>query len=125
MGEINKLEIGLRVKELRGKLTQQEFANLLGVGRVSIARYETGERTPDAEFLFKAQQILGADIVYLLTGIRSMSVTEQLSPREAALLDNYRHVEDENDKKLIERAAFLAATTDEQQHETTTKKKRA
>lgn len=124
MGEINKLEIGLRVKELRGKLTQQEFANLLGVGRVSIARYETGERTPDAEFLFKAQQVLGADIVYLLTGIRSMPVTEQLSPREAALLDNYRNVEDESDKKLIERTALLAAKADEQ-HEATTKKKRA
>lgn len=60
-----------------------------------------------------ALALKGADVQYILTGIRTKPQETTLSPREAALLDNYRHVDDESDKKLIERTAFLAAKADE------------
>ena len=45
----------LKIKEFREKkgLTQQELANLVGVDRVSIARYESENRSPNHEILLK------------------------------------------------------------------------
>ena len=100
------------------------FAALGGASRHSQIDWEKGKSFPNAHVLAKWAEA-GADIQYIVVGIRSMPINQDtLTPREAALIDNYRHVEDESDKKFIERAAFLAATTDEQ-HEATTKKKTA
>jgi transcriptional regulator with XRE-family HTH domain len=46
---IDRLELGKRLAAIRqaaGK-TQQEIANAVGVDRVTVARWETGNRTPD------------------------------------------------------------------------------
>lgn len=43
-----------RLKELRiqNKLTQKQVSELLGISPSIISGYETGERTPSAEFFF-------------------------------------------------------------------------
>lgn len=107
---MNTDQIGLRVRNLRGEMSQQAFADLLEVGRVSITRYETGERTPDAEFLYKAYKKLGVDIVWLLTGERSNNLGSagNLSPRELVLIESYRAANDAG-KKVIESTAFFAS----------------
>ena len=38
--------IGSAIRDLRGLRTQQEFANLLGVSRITVARWETNETLP-------------------------------------------------------------------------------
>jgi transcriptional regulator with XRE-family HTH domain len=46
---IGRVELGKRLAAIRqaaGK-TQQEIANAVGVDRVTVARWETGNRTPD------------------------------------------------------------------------------
>jgi hypothetical protein len=53
---------------------------------------------------------LGADVNYILTG--EIGARETLPPREIALLDHYRH-SDEESKKVIEKVAFATAKPDE------------
>ena len=46
---------GDRLKQLRKekKLSQEEFANIIGVSRYTITKYETGEREPDIKTIIK------------------------------------------------------------------------
>jgi transcriptional regulator with XRE-family HTH domain len=38
--------IGIAIRDIRGLRTQQEFADLLGVSRITVARWETDEALP-------------------------------------------------------------------------------
>jgi transcriptional regulator with XRE-family HTH domain len=46
-------EIGARIVQIRGKTTQEEFAESLGVHKQTLGRYERGERIPDGDFISK------------------------------------------------------------------------
>lgn len=120
---------GDRLREVREAmgLSQQELADRCGVTMRSQRNYEKGERNPDSAYL-AAIAAAGADVLYLLTGQRqgglspmSMSQSQTnmdvvapassmrtLTPRQAALLDNYDG-SDEDGKRYIERAADLEA----------------
>jgi transcriptional regulator with XRE-family HTH domain len=89
-------------------LSQEKMAELGGAGKRTYCDYESGVSEPKASFL-TAIAAAGADVQYILTGIRTTPAITELNPREVALLDNYRHIEDENDKRIIERNAFLVA----------------
>lgn len=67
--------IGERLREERERLgySQIDFAGLAGVGRGSQANYEKGERSPDANYLAAVAEV-GADIAYIVTGIKSANV---------------------------------------------------
>ncbi len=95
-----------RIKEERERLglTQAEAGDRCGVSREIWGKYERGKAAPGGEVLFAFAQI-GGDIQYILTGQR---VSGTLPPREAALLDNYRHSDDQG-KRTIESVAGLAA----------------
>lgn len=61
-------EIGLRirvVRETRG-LTQEAFAKMVGITRVSLTRYEIGERTPNAVTIAAICEVTGISADYLL-----------------------------------------------------------
>ena len=58
---------GDRLKEARGALSQAEFGRIGGVQRNAQAKYETGERSPDAGYL-QALAAAGIDVAYILTG---------------------------------------------------------
>lgn len=72
-----------RLKEERVRLgyNQADFAAAGGVGRTAQINYEKGGRSPDSEYLLAIGQ-KGADIAYILTGIR------QLSGENGSLLEN-------------------------------------
>lgn len=72
--------------------------------KLAQINYEKGERQPDAAYL-AAIAAAGADVLYILTGQRTMPVGEVLKPDEAALLDNYRH-------SPKEQQVLLKATSD-------------
>jgi transcriptional regulator with XRE-family HTH domain len=65
----NTLEFGGRLAEERKRLSlnQTEFAKACGVKSASQFLYEKGDRTPNAEYLLKAQS-LGVRIDYLFAG---------------------------------------------------------
>ena len=62
------IQISKKIKEARvaKHLTQQEFADLLGSCRSTVANYELGRRNPSLEELVKIADILDVDTNYLL-----------------------------------------------------------
>ena len=95
-------------------LNQDQMAAAGGVAKRTYCNYEAGEREPMGGF-FSLIAGIGVDVQYILTGIRSNAVLPEsvtytvLNKREAALLDNYRHIADEGDKSVVERTALMAA----------------
>ena len=104
--------IGERIKEERERLgmTQPDFAAAAGAAKRTLIEWEKGKTSPTVVQLLALTSI-GVDAQYILTGMRS-SALPSLSPREAALLDNYRHIGDEEGKRYVEQSAQIAAKAD-------------
>ncbi|WP_322578893.1 helix-turn-helix transcriptional regulator [Rhodoferax sp.] len=102
------LKIGSRIRELRADMTQDAFAQKLGVARKTVTRWEAGAVVPDGASLLVLLLEFGADPKWLLTGQRDRADLLKLSNREIALLDNYENA-DADGKKIIEGTALLAA----------------
>lgn len=102
--------IGDRIKEERQRLglKQTEIAEKAGISREMWGKYERGIAIPGGEVLFSFAAA-GADIQYLMTGLRPH--TPDLSPRTAALVDNFENMADE-DKRAIERLAAAVQKPD-------------
>lgn len=60
--------IGERLAKLRGELSREEFAVILGISFASIGNYERGNRKLDAELLELIAEKTGADLNWLITG---------------------------------------------------------
>lgn len=71
-----KEDIGRRVKQVRGTLTQQSFAELLGVTRQTVADVESGRSFPTVPFLVAIATKCNICLNWLLSG-------EQCSAGEA------------------------------------------
>ena len=106
----------LRTERERLELSQQGLAEKCGVTARSQRNYESGERNPDSVYL-AAIAAAGADVLYILTGVRSgvaaaapvaAEPAAQLSRRALAVAQNYEATSEEG-KKIIEAAAFAAA----------------
>ena len=65
---MNNTIIGTRIAELRKSAgeKQEDLAEVLGCNRGSLANYETGKRTPDAEIIIKTAQHYGTTTDYIL-----------------------------------------------------------
>lgn len=62
-----KMRLGERIKKARkGKGTQAELAEQIGVHEMTIRRWESGERYPDADMLQKLAAALGTSVSYLM-----------------------------------------------------------
>lgn len=101
--------IGIRLKEERERLgaTQPVFAEVAGAKKRTLIDWEKGVSSPTAVQL-SALAGIGVDVMYVLTGQRVNSQPNALSPRETALLDNYRHC-DADGQSAVEQVAFVAS----------------
>jgi transcriptional regulator with XRE-family HTH domain len=81
--------IGLRLREVRGSMSQAEFAEQLGVAPPSISNYETGKRIPDAEFISKLIERFSIDPTWILLG--KIQGSSELRDDEAEVLSAYRN----------------------------------
>ena len=59
-------DFGNRLKTLRGKMSQEEFAKLLDISRGALSFYENGERMPNIEVVFKMCNVFNVSADYLL-----------------------------------------------------------
>jgi len=100
---MDSLHERLKEERIRLGLTQADFAEKGGVLRRAQVHYKSGERCPDGHY-FAAIAAAGADVQYILVGIRAMPINE----RHKALIDNYENT-DENGKRIIEATASAAA----------------
>lgn len=80
--------IGERLRDERAQLgmTQEKFASAAGVLRGAQVKYEKDERRPDADYL-AAIAAIGADVQYIVTGVRSDA---SLTPDERQLIALFR-----------------------------------
>lgn len=80
----------LREERLRLSMSQEAFGALAAVTKHSVINYEKGDRSPDGRF-FAAIAAAGADVLYILTGQRSVAVPAQalLPEGDRILLDNF------------------------------------
>ena len=99
--------IGARIRAVRGDTPQGEFANRYGLNRNTLGRYESGTNDPSASFLAALIEDFGVDANWLLLGVGEQPKPE-LTPREAALLDNYRHSPEEGKRSAEESVALFA-----------------
>ena len=72
---------GDRLKELRlsKKMTQDEFAFIMGLKKSTICTYEKEKRTPKYAIIQKYMEIFGVTAEYLI-GIDTLSVREDQEP---------------------------------------------
>lgn len=104
------MQLSDRLKAAREALglSQQGLADVGGVSLRSQQNYEAGLRNPDSAYL-AAIAAAGADVLYILTGQRSGGTSAvPATPRQAALLDNFEHLS-EDDKRALERTASALA----------------
>ena len=101
------LETGARIRELRGDISQAEFAERIGVDRKTVVRWEGGERLPDGKSLLALMQVFGGSASYLLTG--NEGGAQLADAAEQVLIDSYRRCNAEARRNLIQTAALLSA----------------
>lgn len=106
MDVLDLAAIGARIRQIRGGLTQNAFADRLGMARTTVLRYESGIRPPDAEFIASAAAAFGTDPLWLLTG--KYAGPRVLTAEENALLDNYRAAAESARAALRATSAALA-----------------
>ncbi|MBP7528112.1 MAG: helix-turn-helix transcriptional regulator, partial [Syntrophorhabdaceae bacterium] len=63
-------EIGTRLKELRGDLSQAEFAAILSIKQQQYNRYETGRVKPPLNIVQKISEVRRVSVDWILTGKR-------------------------------------------------------
>ncbi|MCQ2439451.1 MAG: helix-turn-helix domain-containing protein [Oscillospiraceae bacterium] len=59
---------GARLKEARGKRTQREVANELGISFSALCMYENGDRTPRDELKVRMAKLYGQTVGHLFFG---------------------------------------------------------
>lgn len=71
-------------------MSQERFGEVGGVQKRAQINYEKGERNPDSAYL-SAIAAAGADVLYILTGQRSLPLAPQslLDAGDRVLLDNF------------------------------------
>ena len=72
-------------------MTQRVFGDIGGVEPNAQGRYESGERTPKADYL-AAVAARGVDALYVLSGVRARAAVAGLSPAEERVLSCFRHL---------------------------------
>jgi len=92
------MTFGEKLKEARkeAKLSQEEFAEKIGVSRSAIAKWESDRGMPDVENLKVIASLLNISIDYLLDDDSRISFNET---REAIDLDSYMKTGKCRDKK--------------------------
>ncbi|WP_036559283.1 helix-turn-helix domain-containing protein [Oligella urethralis] len=83
--------IGNRIKEERDRLgfSQITFAGVAEATRNSQLNWEKGTAFPNAAVL-AAWSKIGVDVLYIVTGVRSVDIASKLTSDEDVLLNAYR-----------------------------------
>lgn len=93
------------VQELRGSLSQGQFAKRLGVGRSTVTFWELSSSYPDAENLQKLANLKGWTIEEL-----QMYLSEGILPTDDLLEQMMRKIKTLPSESVAQVAAFASAT---------------
>lgn len=59
---MDSVQIGARLKDLRGDKSQQQIAELLGVSSMAVSKWERGESIPSDELKVAIAQLFGQSV---------------------------------------------------------------
>lgn len=59
---LSNKEVGQKIRELRGNLTQEELGNALGCTKMAISQYETGLRMPNDKMKVEIANYFGVTV---------------------------------------------------------------
>ena len=74
------MSIGENIKQYRGAMKQEDFAEKLGVNVATISRWENDANIPNSKMLDKIAKILNVDVNQLLEGTQTPQ-TKELNER--------------------------------------------
>lgn len=102
------MDIGVRLREERTRLgySQADICNSCGISKRSYIHYESGDRSPDAEFLGAASKI-GIDIQFVVIGIRSANFQTKRKEEEK-LLSLFRCCDEQAQVHIVQTAILLS-----------------
>lgn len=97
-------QIGKRIKSAReeARLTQDDVADKLDIGRAQVANIETGRTLITVEHLLKLPQILHYPVGFFL------GVQDELTTEEMQLLTTYRSLPQTGPARLFARRSVLS-----------------
>lgn len=107
-------DIGDRLVQVRGGLSQAAFAELLGIGRASVQRYEQGKRVLDADLLARLWVLYSIDPLWLITGKSSTDPSwGNVDQEERRLVATFRALSPAGRRHLLEVAQGLTKLVQE------------
>ncbi|MFC4214020.1 XRE family transcriptional regulator [Pseudophaeobacter arcticus] len=88
-------KLGTRLREERERLglTQDAWGQLVGVKKNAQFNYENNKRSPSGEYLIAAREA-GADIAYILTGIRVPAVVKKVQEQYGHAIAVAKHADE-------------------------------
>ncbi|MBO7727664.1 MAG: helix-turn-helix transcriptional regulator [Oscillospiraceae bacterium] len=88
---MDQSKIGSFISELRKskKLTQEQFAEIIGVTQKSVSRWETGKNMPDISLLQPIAEELDVSVTELLNGEKSTVPIEENTTKAISQLIDY------------------------------------
>nr|WP_302597063.1 helix-turn-helix transcriptional regulator [uncultured Cellulosilyticum sp.] len=100
------MDFGNKIRKARKdkKLTQRQFAELIGAKHNSVSNWENNQNKPDPDTIEKICGVLEISPSYLL-GLESSQPT--ISEKEKTLLTNYNKLNDVGKDEAIKRVAEL------------------
>jgi transcriptional regulator with XRE-family HTH domain len=66
--EVDLDAIGQRIRQIRGEVTQEDFAQSLGISQAQLSKYELGQSALPLGALVKLSQKFGRTADWILTG---------------------------------------------------------
>lgn len=96
--------VRLKNERTRLGLTQTEIASKCGISREMWGKYERGVALAGSEVLFSLAAV-GVDIGYLFSGEK---VNKDLTNQEQALLEDYRHMNEQGKVAVTTSARAMA-----------------
>ncbi len=84
--------IGERLKEARGSMSQSDFSELLGISLSTLRRYESGDRMPDAELIWKLYDVRQVDPKWLVTGYGHMGGARESAGADSDPREEYAYI---------------------------------
>lgn len=102
------------MKELRkGKYTQADMAQLLGVGRTTYTKYESGDIQLSADVLNRLSDIFDVSINYILGDDNPINTgTAYLNAAETDVINLFRELNDTGQRLVSDYCNMLVANPD-------------
>ena len=110
---MNPKKVGSFIKELRKEkgVTQEQFAESLGVSGRTVSRWETGNNMPDISLLPEIAEFLEVSIPEIINGERKSENMNEEIKEVAETLSDYASVEKETMLREIRKHSILGMVT--------------